>query len=30
MGLNEGLDFAAKMNAETRDTKDCKKGVGSF
>lgn len=30
MGVNEGLDFAAKMNAETRETKDCKKGVGSF
>jgi methylglutaconyl-CoA hydratase len=30
MALNEGLDFAAKMNAETRDTKDCKKGIGSF
>lgn len=30
MSLNDGLSFAATKNAETRDTKDCKKGVGSF
>lgn len=30
MGLNEGLEFASKMNAETRETKDCKRGVGGF
>lgn len=30
MGLNEALNWASEMNAETRDTLDCKKGVGGF
>jgi len=27
---SEALDYAAKMNAKARDTKDCKKGISSF
>ncbi|MEM7549110.1 MAG: enoyl-CoA hydratase/isomerase family protein [Bacteroidota bacterium] len=28
--LDEGLDYAAKMNAEARGSDDCKKGIASF
>jgi methylglutaconyl-CoA hydratase len=30
MGLEEGLDYAAEMNAKARATEDCKKGISSF
>jgi methylglutaconyl-CoA hydratase len=30
MGLNEALDYAAKMNAEMRGSDDCKKGIAAF
>lgn len=30
MSLEEGLDYAAKMNAEARATNDCKKGISAF
>ena len=26
----DALDYAAKLNAKARDTKDCKKGISSF
>ena len=30
MGLEEGLQYAAEMNAKARATEDCRKGIGSF
>ena len=30
MDLEEGLQYAAEMNAKARATEDCKKGIGSF
>lgn len=30
MSLEEGLDYAAEMNAHARATDDCKKGIGAF
>ena len=30
MSLNQGLEFAAKMNATARASEDCKKGIASF
>ena len=30
MPLEEGLDFAANMNAKARESVDCKKGIASF
>ncbi len=30
MSLDEGLNYAAKMNATARDSEDCKKGISSF
>ncbi len=30
VSLEEGLDFASKMNAKARATEDCKKGINSF
>jgi len=30
MPLNEALDYAAQMNAQARESKDCKKGIGAF
>jgi methylglutaconyl-CoA hydratase len=30
MTLEDGLDFAAKMNAKARNTKDCKAGIAAF
>lgn len=30
MELHEALDYAARMNAQTRSSDDCKKGVGAF
>ncbi len=30
MSLNEGLDYAAKMNAKARESADCKKGIAAF
>jgi methylglutaconyl-CoA hydratase len=30
MDLNEGLTYAAKMNAKARATEDCKKGMNAF
>lgn len=30
MGLEEGLSYAAEMNAKARATEDCKKGIASF
>ena len=30
LDLKEGLKYAAEMNAESRATKDCKKGIGAF
>lgn len=30
MTLNQGLDFAATMNATARNSEDCKKGISSF
>lgn len=30
LGLEDGLNFAAKMNAKARNTKDCKAGIAAF
>ena len=30
LNLEEGLDYAAKMNASARESDDCKKGISSF
>lgn len=30
MSLEEGLDYAANMNAKARGTEDCKKGISTF
>lgn len=30
MALHEALDYAATMNAKTRESEDCKKGIGAF
>jgi methylglutaconyl-CoA hydratase len=30
MDLSSGLQFAARMNAETRESADCKKGIAAF
>jgi methylglutaconyl-CoA hydratase len=30
LSLNEGLDYAASMNAKARGTDDCKKGIAAF
>ncbi|HUM46369.1 MAG TPA: enoyl-CoA hydratase-related protein, partial [Chitinophagales bacterium] len=30
MELHEALDYAARMNAQTRSSDDCKRGVGAF
>lgn len=30
MNLNESLDYAARMNAEARESKDCKRGIMAF
>lgn len=30
MGLEEGLSYAAALNAKTRDTSDCQKGIAAF
>lgn len=30
MPLEEALDYAAQMNAQARESKDCKKGISSF
>ncbi len=30
MNLDEGLNYAAAMNASARDSKDCKAGIGAF
>ena len=30
MNLNQGLEFAAKMNATARASEDCKKGIAAF
>lgn len=30
LSMNEALEYACKMNAQTRETDDCRKGVSSF
>ena len=30
MGLHEALDHAVEMNAKTRASEDCQKGIASF
>lgn len=30
MGLDEALEYATRMNAEARNSEDCKKGISSF
>lgn len=30
LSMNEALEYACKLNAETRETKDCKTGVSNF
>jgi methylglutaconyl-CoA hydratase len=30
MGLEDALNYAAKMNAQTRASEDCKKGIAAF
>lgn len=30
MSLNEGLDYAASMNAKARSSEDCKRGIAAF
>lgn len=30
LSMNEALDYACKMNAQTRETDDCRKGVSNF
>ena len=30
MNLDEGLNYAAAMNATARDSADCKAGIGAF
>jgi methylglutaconyl-CoA hydratase len=30
LSLDEGLDYAARMNATARGTEDCKRGIQSF
>jgi methylglutaconyl-CoA hydratase len=30
LSLNEGLDYAAEMNANARKTEDCKRGIAAF
>jgi methylglutaconyl-CoA hydratase len=30
MPLNDALNYAAKMNAEARNSADCKKGIAAF